>query len=275
MRATDHLPERFNAAEWFVGRNVAEGRGERVAIVTDEGETTYSELEELVRRFAAAVERQGVHQGDRVALILPDGPLFSISFWGAIAAGAVAVPLNTLLKPEKLKAILADCDPRLLVFDGSVVDGLAVANDGCAGWESAEAEKSLRACSPAPRYASTHRDGIAFFLYSSGTTGEPKGVVHLQHDAWICCRTYGDQVLRLQPGDRCFSVAKLFFAYGLGNAQYFPFDVGASAVLFAGRPTPTAVFDVVREHRPTLFFAVPTAYANMLAAIDDGAGADF
>lgn len=275
MRASDHLPERFNAAEWFVGRNVAEGRGRRVAIVTDEGETTYGELEELVRRFAAALEHQGVHQGDRVVLILPDGPLFSICFWGAIAAGAVAVPLNTLLKPEKLKAILADCDPRLLVFDGSIVEGLAIANDGCAGWESAEAEKCLRACSPAPRYASTHRDGIAFFLYSSGTTGEPKGVVHLQHDAWICCRTYGDQVLRIRPDDRCFSVAKLFFAYGLGNAQYFPFDVGASAVLLRGRPTPEAVFEQVHRHCPTHFFGVPTAYAQLLAAMDRGVASDF
>src|SRR6202011_1511475 len=131
--------ERFNAAEWFVGRNVAEGRGERVAIVTDEGETTYGELEELARRFAAALENQGVHRGDRVALILPDGLLFSICFWGAIAAGAVAVPLNTLLKPEKLKAILADCDPRLLVFDPGVVDGRSIANADCAVWGRTEA----------------------------------------------------------------------------------------------------------------------------------------
>jgi benzoate-CoA ligase len=116
---------------------------------------------------------------------------------------------------------------------------------------------------------------MAFFLYSSGTTGEPKGVVHLQHDMWICCETYAKSVLEIRDDDRCFSIAKLFFAYGLGNAQYFPFHVGASAVLFAGRPTPTAIFDVVREHRPTLFFGVPTAYANMLAAIDDGVAADF
>jgi benzoate-CoA ligase family protein len=133
----------------------------------------------------------------------------------------------------------------------------------------------IEAASPRSGYADTHRDALAFFLYSSGTTGEPKGVVHLQHDMWICCETYGKSVLAIRPGDRCFSIAKLFFAYGLGNAQYFPFHVGASAVLFAGRATPLPIFDVVREHRPTLFFGVPTAYANMLAAIDDGASADF
>lgn len=274
MRAGDHLPDRFNAAEWFVGRNVAEGRGGRVAVITDEGETTFRELDLLVRSFVTALEREGIHRGDRVAIVLPDGPLFSVSFWGAIAGGAVAVPLNTLLKPEKLRAILTDCDPRLLVFDAGVVDGPAIANNGCAVWESMEAKRRVAETPPASDYAATHRDGFAFLLYSSGTTGEPKGVVHLQHDPWICCRTYGEEILRTRPDDRCFSIAKLFFAYGLGNAQYFPYDVGASAVLFPGRPTPEAVFEQVRRHRPTLFFGVPTAYAQLLAAMERGSTAD-
>ena len=275
MRACDHLPEKFNAAEWFVGRNVAMGRGGRAAVVTDEGETSYGELDRLVRGFAAALQRQGVHAGDRVALILPDGPLFAIAFWGAIAGGAVAVPLSTMVKADKLAAILADCDPRLLVFDRAVVNGAAVAGSGCVLWEAMEARERVAGSEPISGYARTHRDGFAFFLYSSGTTGEPKGVVHLQHDMWVCSRTYGEQVLRIREDDRCFSVAKLFFAYGLGNAGYFPFDVGASAVLFAGRPTPEAVLDQVRRHRPTLFFGVPTAYVHLLAAMERGAPSDF
>ena len=275
MYACDHLPDRVNAAEWFVGRHASSGLGERVAIITDEGETTFGELDLLVRSFAAALEREGVRRGDRVAIVLPDGPLFSISFWGAIAGGAVAVPLNTMLKLEKLKAILSDCDPRLLVFDAGVVDGTAIANSGCAVWESAEAKRRVAETPPASGYAATHRDAFAFFLYSSGTTGEPKGVVHLQHDPWVCARTYGEEVLRTRPEDRCFSIAKLFFAYGLGNAQYFPYDVGASAILFSGRPTPEAVFEQVRRHRPTLFYGVPTAYAQMLAAMERGGAADF
>jgi benzoate-CoA ligase len=141
-------------------------------------------------------------------------------------------------------------------------------------WTAEEAIKRTASAEPQD-YARTHRDSFAFFLYSSGTTGEPKGVVHLQHDMWVCCETYGKSVLQTRESDRAFSIAKLFFAYGLGNAQYFPFHAGASAVLFAGRPTPEAVFEQVRKHRPTLFFGVPTAYALMLAAMDGGAQADF
>jgi len=279
MRAADHLPDQFNAASWFVGRHVAEGRGGDVAIVTDSERVSYGDLDRRVRAFAGALRDAGIHAGDRVALVLPDGPLFAAAFWGAIAAGAVAAPLNPVILPEKLRAILADCDPRLLVFDRELVDGAAIANANesvrCAAWDAPEAGARLAAGKPVPDYAATHRDAFAFFLYSSGTTGEPKGVVHLQHDMWICARTYGEAVLGIRPSDRCFSVAKLFFAYGLGNAQYFPFDVGASTVLFRGRPTPDAVFEQVRRHRPTLFFGVPTAYGHMLAAMERGIASDF
>jgi benzoate-CoA ligase len=275
MRAADHLPERFNSAEWFVGRHAREGRGARVAIVSDEGSMTYAELDLAVRRFAAALKRAGVGRDERVGLVLPDGPLLAVAFWGAIAAGAVAVPLSTLLKPHDYRAIVADCGARIIITDPSILDPRALADLDAELWTPDYARVRIDSSPPLAGYASTHRDGFAFFLYSSGTTGEPKGVVHLQHDMWVCCETYGKHVLRIGPDDRCFSIAKLFFAYGLGNAQYFPLHVGASAVLFAGRPTPEAVFAQVSRYKPTLFFGVPTAYASMLAAMGESAGEDF
>lgn len=275
MRASELLPDVFNAAEHFVGRHVHEGRGERAAIVTDDATLTYAELDLAVRRCASALRSLGVHRGDRVALLLRDSPVLSIGFWGAIAAGAIAVPVNTLLKDHDYRTIFHDADARLVIYDPSIVDARPLVADGATALPVAEASAAIDAATPTETYARTHRDGFAFFLYSSGTTGEPKGVVHLQHDMWICCETYGRSILHVRPDDRCFSIAKLFFAYGLGNAQYFPFHVGGSAVLFEGRPTPEAVFAQVKRHRPTLFFGVPTAYANMLAAMDDGLEADF
>ena len=275
LRAADHLPERFNAAEWFIGRHVREGRAASIAIIDDDGSLTYGDLDEGVRRFAGALRDANVRGDERVAFIARDSRWLSMGFWGAIAAGAVAVPLNTLLKPSDHRSIIKDCAPRVLILDPSVVNPSELSSLNAEIWTIDAMRSRCEAAAPVGAYAPTHRDGPAFFLYSSGTTGEPKGVVHLQHDAWVCCETYAKSVLDIRASDRCFSIAKLFFAYGLGNAQYFPFHVGASAVLFAGRATPPAIFDVVRQHHPTLFFGVPTAYANMLAAIDDGAAADF
>ncbi len=275
LRAADRLPPQFNAAEWFIGRHTAEGRAERIAIIDDDGSVTYGDLDDAVRRFATVLRDAGVRRDERVAFIAPDTRWLSIGFWGAIAAGAVAVPVNTLLTASDFRNVLEDCGARIAVLDPQIVEPSALGSIDIELWTVGEMKKRIEAATPRPRYATTSRDAMAFFLYSSGTTGEPKGVVHLQHDMWVCCETYGNSVLQIRPDDRCFSVAKLFFAYGLGNAQYFPFHAGATAVLFAGRPTPAAVFDIVRRHRPTLFFGVPTAFANMLAAMDEGTQSDF
>ncbi|HEX7679405.1 MAG TPA: AMP-binding protein, partial [Thermoanaerobaculia bacterium] len=251
LRAADRLPPQFNAAQWFIGRHTAEGRAHRTAIIDGEGSITYGELDEAVRRVAAVLRDAGVRGDERVAFIAPDSRWLSIGFWGAIAAGAVAVPVNTLLTASDFRTVLEDCGARITVVDPRIVDPAALSSIDTEVWTIDGMRKRVEAATAQPAYAARHRDAMAFFLYTSGTTGEPKGVVHLQHDMWICCETYGMSVLKIRPDDRCFSVAKLFFAYGLGNAQYFPFHAGASAVLFDGRPTPAAVFDLVRQHRPT------------------------
>ncbi|HET8654325.1 MAG TPA: benzoate-CoA ligase family protein, partial [Longimicrobiaceae bacterium] len=273
MCAIERLPDRFNAAHWFLRRMVEDGRGDRLALVCDDERLTYAELDRRARRVAAALGAAGLRPGDRVAMLLPDSPALSAAFWGTVAAGGVAVPLYTGLPPREQRAILHDCAPRFLVYDPTL--GRPSAAPGRTLWSVGEMSARCAATCPAAGYADTHRDGFAFMLYSSGTTGEPKGVMHRHRDAWVCSTTYAEAVLGIREDDRCFSVARIPFAYGLGNAQYFPMHAGASAVLFPGRPTPEAVFRQVRRHRPTLFFGIPTAYARMLAAMEDGAEHDF
>ncbi|MDQ3812113.1 MAG: benzoate-CoA ligase family protein [Chloroflexota bacterium] len=274
------LPRVFNAATHFVDRHVLEGRGSRVALICEDREVTYTEVQANVDRCGHALRRLGVRMEDRVALLLLDSPEFVYSFWGAIKIGAVPVPVNTLLRPrdyeyplndsraktvivsEALAGAIEEIRPRLRFLEHVVVAGRAVAPQQIAFDTLIAGERAE--LTP----AETTKDDAAFWLYTSGTTGVPKAAVHLQHDMVVCCEALGQHVLGIGEHDRCFSVAKLFFAYGLGNALYYPFYVGASSVLHPGRFEPARVFEIIARHRPTLFFAVPTAYAALLQLSD-------
>ncbi len=271
------IPRDLNAAHWFVDRHVAEGRGGRLAILHEGRRLTYGDVHAGVNRLGNALRRLGVAMEQRVVLLLQDSPEFVCSFWGAIKIGAVPIPTNTLLKPHDFEYILRDSRaevvivsqplasivqqvrPRVHGLRHVVVAGTAVTEEGQLSYEQLVAPESAEL-----EPAATTKDDVAFWLYTSGTTGTPKAAVHLQHDMLVCCEAFGRHVLEIGPDDRTFSVAKLFFAYGLGNALYFPFHVGASTVLYPGRPEPAKVLEVIGRERPTLFYAVPTAYAAML-----------
>ncbi|HKS95013.1 MAG TPA: benzoate-CoA ligase family protein, partial [Terriglobia bacterium] len=281
--------------------------GDSTAVIAGDEQLTYREVATLVGRTANAFASGGVARGDRVLLLLLDSPAFVTAFWGAIKLGAVPVPANTLLRAEDYEFMLRDSGARGLVVDERLLgrvrpalDHLAAHPEGGKGrwgaleavWIASEAfggapvghpssappepdvHRSFdQACAGSPPdsvAAPTRRDDPAFWLYTSGSTGRPKAAVHLHHDMVDCLESYARGVLGITSSDRTFSTSKLYFAYGLGNALYFPFGVGASTVLFADRPTPDAIFEIIRRTRPTVFFSVPALYAAMLQAAESG-----
>jgi len=262
------VPERFNAAAHFVDRNVAVGRGAKVAIECGDERVTYDELLRNVNRAGSALQKLGVRHEERVLLLMLDGPAFAYCFFGAIKIGAVPVPLNTLWKPADYAHVIRDSRAAVAIVSPELAPSIAAmaAQERRGLRHVITAIDELLASGQTTLDADdTHRDAPAFWLYSSGSTGAPKGCVHLQHDMVICAELFGKGVLGIRESDRAFSVAKLFFAYGLGNALYFPLSVGATTILWPGRPAPQDVYAVIEKHRPTLFYSVPTGYAMMLA----------
>jgi benzoate-CoA ligase len=269
------VPQFFNAAEYFIDRHITEGRGASVAIECGDERITYAELQQRVNRFGSALRsRFDVRPEERIALLLLDGPAFACAFFGAIKIGAVAIPTNTLWKAADYRFLLNDSRARVLVISEQLLPEFEKIPRGelpalrhviVAGDARSDLAGLLREASPDLTAEPTSRDAPAFWLYSSGSTGAPKGCVHLQHDMVVCAELFGKGVLGITASDRCFSVAKLFFAYGLGNALYFPFAVGATTILWPGPPTPAHVYDVIARHRPTLFFSVPTGYGMLLS----------
>jgi benzoate-CoA ligase family protein len=280
------LPDTFNVASWLVDRNLEEGRGGNIAIECREELVTYKQVEERVNRAGNALRGLGLRVEERVLLILLDTPEFVYSFLGAIKAGMVPVPVNTLLKPPEYEYMLKDSRARAVIVSEALLPqveaiprerlphlrDVIVAGNAPAGAHSFA--DLMAQASPQLDAEPTSKDDAAFWLYSSGSTGFPKGCVHLHHDIVVACELYGKGILGITERDRCFSVAKLFFAYGLGNGLYFPFSVGATSILWPGPPTPPNVYEVIERHQPTLFYSVPTSYVALLAHRRDGADFD-
>ncbi len=267
----------FNAAVAFVDRHLQEGRADKMAIRTNRGEeVTYGELAANVNRCGNALLGLGIGRGERIIMIVKDCPEFLYAFWGAIKAGLVPVPINTLLRAKDYAYIIADsgcaaviCSPE---FAGEVEPALKQLKTRPAHCLRVEGEdgslQALIAAAPAAlEPAATAAGDDCFWLYSSGSTGSPKGAVHRHRDMVVTSQCYGVQTLGIREADVCFSAAKLFFAYGLGNGMTFPLWVGACAILYDARPTPQSTFEMIERYKPTLYFGVPTLYAAQLQAL--------
>jgi benzoate-CoA ligase family protein len=282
------LPQIFNVATYFVDRNVREGRGENVAIECAGERVTYQQLLESTNRVGNALRTLGVRPQERVLLLLLDCPEFLYCFLGAIKMGALPIPVNTQAKPHDYEYILNDSRARVAIVSVSLVPQVqAIAREklphlreiilvGDKGNATAQPRLSdlMQAASPELTAEPTTKDAPAFWLYSSGSTGAPKGCVHLHHDMVVSTHHYANAILKINERDRCFSVARLFFAYGLGNAGYFPLSCGATSILSSARPTPASIYADIERYRPTLFFSVPTNYAALLEHYRPG-GPDF
>lgn len=276
----------FNAASWLVSRQVAAGGGERVAVRGTQS-VTYAELDDLIGEVAAAYRCLGLRGDDRVMLVMSDDTPMLVAILGAFRAGLVAVPVSTMFTGPELAKVLADSGARALVCSHEHAESVAVAIQsapeldhvilhgetdlptseliGKYSWDDFIAT-GVSARVSARQPADTEEDSWALWLYTSGTTGSPKAAMHRHVNIRHVCETYGDQVLGITPDDSTLSVAKMFFAYGIGNSVFFPLSVGATTVLEPRRPTPKVFLERLTTDRPTLFFGVPTFFAGLLAS---------
>jgi len=270
--------ESGNAALYFVDRHLAEGRGDKIAFREAAGSKrslTYGALAEQTDRLAGALQRAGIRQEERALMLMLDQVEFPVVFWGALKAGVIPIALNTLLSAAVYDEIFRDSRAACLFVSMPLYDLIAPILKGnpyirrivVVGGEApvgAITYEAFMAGADRKEAEDVPSDETAFWLYSSGSTGRPKGVRHVHGSLKATADTYGSQVLGIREDDTVYSVAKMFFAYGLGNAMTFPLSVGATTILYDGRPTPDSVTAILATERPTVFCGVPTLYAALV-----------
>ena len=269
------LPDHYNLVDHFVDRHVREGRGDHTAIVSGDRRLTYDDIAGMVNRVGNGLLKLGLQGEQRVLMILPDIPEFVAAYFGTMKIGGVAVPTSTALRATDYSYFLNESRARVAIIHSSLLTEFGPALSGQRYCKHAiicgdpvegylHWNQFLEDASPKLEAAPTSQDDVAFWLWTSGSTGRPKAAVHMHHDWAYCCEYYARSVLDIRPNDVTFSSSKLFHAYGLGNGLMFPFHVGATTILYPGKPQPKAILDIAQANRPTLFFSVPTLYASML-----------
>jgi len=269
----------FNASEYLLDRRLAAGDGDRLAVTGPAGDLSYAELAERVRRTAAGLRAVGVQPEQRILMVMADSPHFVVVYLAAMRVGAIPVPVSTMLRADGIAELLRDSRARFLAVTSefaAAAESAAAAAPELAGILADFALPSatrpvhllddLAGAAPDDLVYDSTADSPAFWLYTSGTTGTPKGAMHRHGSIPVVCETYGEQVLGITPDDRCLSAAKAFFAYGLGNSLLFPLAVGAASVLLPQPSRPDLIAETAVKYGATLFFGGPTFFANMLRA---------
>ncbi len=273
------MAQLFNACEYLLDRRLAAGDGQRIALTGPAGEFSYAQLHDRVCRSAAGLRAVGVQPEQRILMVMSDSPAFVVVYLAAMRVGAIPVPVSTMLRADGVAELLRDSRARYLAITGefaAVAESAAAAAPELAGVladvplaaspRPVHQLDDLAAFPPDESVYDTTADSPAFWLYTSGTTGTPKGAMHRHGSVQVVCETYGTQVLGITPSDRCLSAAKAFFAYGLGNSVLFPLSVGAACVLLPSPSRPDLIAETAVKHGATLFFGGPTFFANMLRA---------
>jgi acetyl-CoA synthetase len=272
------IPERYNASRVLFD-NLAKGRGDRLALTGPARTHSYAELCAEASRWGHGFASLGLRRGDRILMFLDDTPAYPAAFFGAVRAGFVPLLVNVLTPPDLLQFYLSDSGASVAVADAefgprfdaeackdTALRTLIVVNGGVSDHAAPQTIVAANWLAQFPvelAEADTHRNEMAFWMYSSGSTGRPKGIVHLQHDMAYSDVAFGRNMLKLTADDICFSVPKIFFAYGFGNSVTFPFSAGAATLLLPGQPKPAAIFDAIERFRPTVFFGLPTLYTSL------------